>query len=128
MPARKAISILKTYGEDLGHPDFCYMPEETDETDLVSSKEKMEDPSQHEVHVYPNPASDFVRIEWQGDPEDEQVFIHITNLKGQAVAIKRWENLNETIELNTTRFSKGVYMVNIVSESKVLGHSKLIVK
>ncbi|MCD6366277.1 MAG: T9SS type A sorting domain-containing protein [Bacteroidales bacterium] len=82
-----------------------------------------------ELTLYPNPASDFVNIDFELDSY-QQVSLSVFNLKGQKVISK--EITNQTvgqnhIQVNVKDLSKGVYLVKLQtgSKSKI---KKLIIK
>ncbi len=94
----------------------------------VGEKPIQQKPNFNELTLYPNPASDFVNIDFVMDSY-QPVLLSVFNLKGQKVVMK--EITNQTIgtnhiQVNVKDLSKGVYLVRlqIGNKSKI---KKLII-
>jgi subtilisin-like proprotein convertase family protein len=59
------------------------------------------------VQVYPNPVNDQLMIQWEGEVKK----IEITDTKGRL--IQSFEDLIDSVEINTSSYSSGVYFVYI---------------
>ena len=133
-PVMDAYNLLTIYGIDSLPDDHVYLPgdgaDTSEETDIISHLDELiQEDGEFNIKTYPNPATDQVRLELKGEVADEQnVFVQLMNLKGQKVAIRRWHNLNEVLEFNTTSFPEGVYVVQVSTEKEVLGLTKIIIK
>ena len=88
--------------------------------EIITGKES---PSQGEVIVYPNPASDHITIESK-DPSVRISSVRITDLTGKLI---REEPLNHTniVELDLNSFTKGTYLISLYTNKGVL-YKKLI--
>lgn len=73
------------------------------------------------VRVYPNPALSIVNIE-----TDKPALLTITNLLGQKVL--EMNNINGLVQINTSKYNKGVYFVSLQFESGETSSQKLIVR
>src|SRR5262249_46586540 len=70
------------------------------------------------VHVYPNPATDFVTLETGSGPEQSEIFIY--NMHGQTVKHFPTRNIaaNHTMTLSTADLPAGIYRVQIISGNR----------
>lgn len=73
------------------------------------------------VRVYPNPALSIVNIE-----TDKPALLTITNLLGQKVL--EMNNINGLVQINTSKYNKGVYFVSLQFENGETSSQKLIVR
>ena len=78
------------------------------------------------VSIYPNPATDFVNIELNNTSGNEKTSISIVDLSGKIVYNEETVDVSHLI-IATNSFGKGMYIVNIKNDSKIV-NTKLIVK
>lgn len=71
------------------------------------------------VAVYPNPATDIIRINLAADKE---YYLQVTDAIGKVIMLKKATGMQE---INTTHFSKGIYVVRITAAD---GKQQAIVK
>ncbi|MEP0262673.1 T9SS type A sorting domain-containing protein [Dokdonia sp.] len=76
------------------------------DTDEVSFRES-------DIKLYPNPASDFVTLAYQGDRQLEQ--LTITDINGRLIKIIDLENFNNAQVIDTSILAKGIYFIQIQS-------------
>jgi len=76
--------------------------------------------------VYPNPASDMAYILIKADNVVPDLSFKIYNLTGQLIATQNHATTDVTYLLNTSTFAKGVYMVDVVSEGKIVAGKKFV--
>ena len=88
---------------------------------FVGVKENISD--NETVKIYPNPANDFLNIDC-GTFNDKNAKLEIINNLGQVVYQSTITNSQSKI--NIEQLSKGIYIVQIESETKIIGRSKLI--
>jgi hypothetical protein len=76
------------------------------------------------IKIYPNPAKNKFKIEIQNTSNTHR--IEIFSILGEKV----YQNIFKTkfLELNSDRFSRGVYLVKVISDKNEVIHSKLIIK
>lgn len=76
-----------------------------------------------EFKVYPNPSSDWVKVEFDSKLNDQDYFVVITDNLGRQV-------LKETLKsdgYNISRLSSGVYSVSLINKGSRLGHALFVV-
>jgi len=81
------------------------------------------------LQIYPNPAADFTTIQFTLS-QSSHVTIKVFDVSGREVASLLDDDLQKadhSIQLNTDEFSKGVYMVRMISDSGTT-NQKLIVE
>lgn len=76
-------------------------------------------------NVYPNPVSDVLNIQLE-TKSNEKVSIELVNILGEIVAYTTVKNGMATI--NTSNLSKGIYMINAISEGKSIATSNIVVR
>ncbi len=77
--------------------------------------------------VYPNPATDFIHVDYT-IKNSQDAYLVITNLLGVTVKTEPLSKANNTLELNISDLSQGVYFYTIVSGQKIMKAKKLVVK
>ncbi len=86
-------------------------------------------PTKGLVKVYPNPFNKDAVIDIE-NPSREPIYLSLTNLVGQVMATKHFENIDEDMsihlsDMTDTKFEKGIYFLNIRVGNKVQSY-KLI--
>ncbi len=77
------------------------------------------------IKVYPNPARDFINVDLNGLSKSE-VIVEIRNVLGQVVYSVG--SLNQYLNINTGSIAGGVYILNIIQNSKVIATKKVVVE
>lgn len=83
----------------------------------------------NDVRIYPNPAASYTNIELE-IANTTNVSIRVFDMSGKLVYTKSLDNLTEgvyTETINCQNMQKGVYLINVLTESQMMT-SKLIVK
>ena len=70
------------------------------------------------IKIYPNPTSDSFIIDYEG-----LIQVKIYDMLGKEILTR---DVNGKTEINISNFPKGIYNVNIFSESKIIGNSKIV--
>ena len=79
----------------------------------------------NEVHIYPNPASDFVYVDLSGLNGENQIMI--LNTLGQPVKnIKSHDSSQVNININD--LTEGIYLVVVQNDNGLISNTKLVVK
>ena len=76
------------------------------------------------INIKPNPAIDFVILEFKDNSEKE---IQIINQTGQIVYLEQGIKKKE-IRINTQSFSKGIYFVSLINRNTILSKKLIISK
>ncbi len=76
-----------------------------------------------ELNVFPNPASDHIKIEFSGENAPEQFQVQVFNLLGKQVVS---ELSYSGGSLNLVGLKTGLYTLNLVSDGQVLARRKLV--
>lgn len=74
--------------------------------------------AEHSINIcaYPNPASNYIKIEWQAtDPTD--IIIHITNNQGVCLMEKRVSSSESQTEIDLSNFPNSIYILTISNGS-----------
>src|SRR6185436_9153771 len=98
-----------------------YTPDSTTGIPTITTTEN------YPISISPNPASQYAVIRIQ-PIENKNVEILITTLDGKKVFSKQVENKTSNHTLQTSNFPKGIYLVQVISNAKVLGTKKLMVE
>lgn len=77
------------------------------------------------ISVFPNPAKTTVNLEFS-NPNNEAYSILIRNINGQL--IQKMDNINsENINIATKNFESGMYFIQLLNSSKIIGQAKILV-
>ncbi len=94
------------------------------EENMVSSIDN--DFEDQEILLYPNPANDFVELQFTTD-NNSDMSIEVIDLEGRAVLSKLHKG-NSPLILNTTSLSSGVYLVSCTYSDKKSHVTKLVIQ
>jgi len=103
------------------------------EPDLTKSEEvrkprvKAENPGLAYLKVYPNPAKDFVTIEYNTWNDKTQGVIEVIDESGRKVFSKNLGRQFDQIIIDTRNFKPGNYIIRLVSGSKYIGTTNVII-
>lgn len=78
----------------------------------LSIKALEKENNESKINVYPNPAQDYILLEWKTDAKPTN--IQITDINGKIIAEQSW-NGNEKCNLVTQSWTNGIYFVKIVN-------------
>ena len=92
----------------------------------VGSSERLGKPG-FQVKVYPNPATDFIRVEWGTDIQTE-VHVELYDLVGRRVARERSDNQVNHIRINMEPFQKSAYLLKIYTTDGEYSRTFRIIK
>ena len=65
------------------------------------------------MSVYPNPASSFVNIDFGQNLGSKQTLVEVLDMQGRKVYASGLISVETTLQLNTSEYSKGVYLIRI---------------
>ncbi|MFA8450153.1 MAG: T9SS type A sorting domain-containing protein [Bacteroidales bacterium] len=78
------------------------------------------------MQIIPNPTKNNCIIQFQG-LEKSFVFLEIRNLKGQLIEKLDFNSTQQKIRLETSSYSKGIYIINVLKNGQILAKKKLII-
>jgi hypothetical protein len=80
--------------------------------------------SKEQLEVYPQPATDFIRIKYDGN---EKLLVSIRDLFGKIIYEQRCSPVNNEITIPTKEFISGNYFVNVTAaDGKLLTNKKIV--
>ncbi len=78
------------------------------------------------ISVYPNPASDYLKITIENRVPDNYS-LKIFDVSGKLILEKSMSHTN-SITVDCNRFNAGIYMINVFSGDKIYGTKKVVIK
>jgi uncharacterized repeat protein (TIGR01451 family) len=97
--------------------------------DQLPISTSVSDPNSIETNfiIYPNPASQFVQLEWNSTFTSSSIDIYILDITGRVIQIL--DNISENnLSLNTSHLLKGMYFISLVQNNKILESKKLVLQ
>ena len=82
---------------------------------------------QNDLSAFPNPASDYVIMNYQLDESFDSGELILSNLQGNTVGTYPVNNKSGSLLIPTVQLPKGIYFYSLYSDSKFLKAGKLIV-
>ncbi|WP_242202126.1 PKD domain-containing protein [Aestuariivivens insulae] len=83
-------------------------------TSIVAIGQDNNDMQTTKIKLYPNPVSDRLIISLQGATDlNSDVLVVVYTLSGKQIKVDKVLNANDKIELDTSRFARGIYMVAV---------------
>ena len=79
------------------------------------------------LKVYPNPANEFITIEYIADSAENQLMIEVIDEKGRLVYNTNLTRRIDQIIIDTRNFKSGNYIIRLVSGSKCIGNANIII-
>jgi len=122
--AGDANALLKLNGIDT-YKEPVYFPDEV-EQELRIAQYTEEEISEDKLFVYPNPAKDYVIIEYATTVFPKELSIIITDLKGQIVYNKQLSYPQDELVITMDRFSTGQYFCTLKDGNKIIGTERFI--
>lgn len=80
------------------------------------------------LKVYPNPAEDYVTMEYNAEGLSNDIVMTITDIDGKIVNKEKLSNSIDSINIDIKRLVSGNYILNIVSEGKIVYSKKFVVR
>ena len=78
------------------------------------------------VTVYPNPASNVVYILMKADEEINDLAFNVYDINGKLLLHQQHAATDVTYLLNTSAYAKGLYLVDVLSDGKVVATRKFV--
>lgn len=74
----------------------------------------------NQVKVFPNPASDFIQLEYDFELETNEVWLDVTTLEGKTIMNQKLsENKSGRIQLDTSRWVAGSYLLRLTTKEGI---------
>ena len=108
-----------TFTVDDGEGGLIATPQfniEIDPDVIISTEDLL---NQNDVSIFPNPANDLINIGFT-KPIDEEIIVRIFNIQGQLLAEKLVADSQDLIQMQTSTFATGIYLVQVRMESQSL--------
>ena len=85
--------------------------------------------SQLSLLVYPNPATDGVQVEWNGQNSVQPTLLELYDITGKLVLTQKVsDNANqEYIDFGPAKISSGLYLLRIMNGSEPIEHKQIVV-
>lgn len=84
-------------------------------------------PADFEIRVYPNPATDFVRIEWTSDIQGK-VHVELYDLPGRRISHLKSDNHTSHIRIDMQSLQRSVYLLRVFSDDGKFSRTFRIIK
>jgi hypothetical protein len=94
------------------------------QTELTASAAS---PSDIQVKVYPNPATDYIRVEWETDSTPE-VHVELYDLVGRRISRRKSEESINRIHLDLTSFQRSAYLLKVFTADGKYSRTYRVVK
>lgn len=79
----------------------------------------------HYIEVFPNPAKDYIIIEYTLEQESEQAYLQLSDLSGKVIYQENISGLKDQKHIDTRSYKAGNYILSLISNQKVLETTKL---
>jgi hypothetical protein len=112
---------LLVYDEPYLNPDLS---KSSQVRNLVKNSVK---PTKSLLKVYPNPAQDFITIEYNTNIDKANVVVELSDESGRKVYSQQLVRQLDAIILNTRNFKSGNYLVKLVVDNKTANSAKIVI-
>ena len=81
------------------------------------------------LFVYPNPATDGIQVEWNGQNSVQPTLLELYDVTGKLVLTQKVsDNANqEYIDFGPAKISSGLYLLRIMNGSEPIEHKQIVV-
>ena len=90
------------------------------------SKYTTEQPNNSGFKIYPNPAKNYISVEYKVDDIVSDINLKIINSNGKTVDIIKLTNKVGICNLDTRKYKSGIYIINLYNDNKLLQSSKFV--
>jgi len=99
----------------------------TKSSEIKNSVKKSVKPTKSLLKVFPNPADDFITIEYNVNIDNAKVIIELSDELGRKVYSQQLVRQLDAIILDTRHYKSGSYFVSLVFDNKIVNSSKFII-
>jgi hypothetical protein len=112
---------LLVYDEPYINPDL------TKSSEVRNPVKNTIKPNKSLLKVYPNPAQDFITIEYNTNNDKANVVVELSDESGRKVYIQQLVRQLDAIILDTRNFKSGSYFVKLVVDNKIASSAKFVI-
>jgi len=80
------------------------------------------------VKAYPNPADEFIKLEYKHTDRHQNIRLQCYDITGQTVHTEYIATGQQGSKIDISGWSSGLYMAIISSEGRIVGKAKFVVK
>jgi hypothetical protein len=103
------------------------VPDLTKSTEVKKTKVKPSGDKATSLKVFPNPANEFITIEYNAGTEENQVMIEVFDESGRLVYNTNLTRRIDQIIIDTRNLKSGNYIIRLVSGNKSIGNTSVII-
>jgi hypothetical protein len=96
----------------VSHNVMSFLAQGGDQPVFIASFDKESENSDFKVRIYPNPATDFIRVEWESD-QDHEVHVELYDLVGRRISRRKSEESINRIHIDMKSFQRSAYLVKV---------------
>lgn len=123
--AGKAITLLELNGMNT-YKEPVYFPSEMELEDRSIEVYEEEDISTNRLLIYPNPADEYVVIEYALTESSHDISLVVTNTKGQVIYNEQLGYVQDELIIITDKFPTGQYFCTIYNRGNILKTDKFL--
>ncbi|MFO7923564.1 MAG: T9SS type A sorting domain-containing protein [Bacteroidales bacterium] len=79
------------------------------------------------VKVFPNPATDFIRVEWE-TPDQTEIHVELYDLVGRRISQEKSDNSVNHIQMDLQSFQRSAYLLKVYSKDGKFSKTYRIIK
>jgi hypothetical protein len=103
------------------------VPDLTKSTEVKKTKAKPAADKSNLIKVYPNPANEFITVEYNADSAENHLMISVIDEKGRLVYNTNLLRRIDQIIIDTRTFNSGNYFIRLVSGNKSVSSANFII-
>ncbi|KAF5049638.1 Sortilin, neurotensin receptor 3 [anaerobic digester metagenome] len=121
-----ALSLMVAH-QLLDYQEPYLVPDLTKSMEVKKPKAKPAVDKSNLLKVYPNPANEFITIEYNAGSAENQLMIEVIDEKGRLVYNTKLIRSTDQIIIDTRNFKSGNYIIRLVSGNKSIGNTNVII-
>ncbi|HPE58653.1 MAG TPA: T9SS type A sorting domain-containing protein, partial [Bacteroidales bacterium] len=121
-----ALSLMVAH-QLLDYQEPYLVPDLTKSTEVKKTKAKPAADKSNLIKVYPNPANEFITVEYNADSAENHLMISVIDEKGRLVYNTNLLRRIDQIIIDTRTFNSGNYFIRLVSGNKSVSSANFII-
>lgn len=93
-------------------PSAATFAQDPEKPELAVASPAVTNISDMKVKIYPNPATDYIRVEWETE-KDLEIYVELYDLVGRRVSQKKSEESINRIHLDLKSFQRSAYLLKV---------------